>query len=354
MKLIDRYVITTVIKATLLILLVLVGILLFVELANEMRSVGKGRYHFLVAVQYVLMTLPRDIYMFFPMAGLIGGIVGLGVLAASHELVIMRATGVSVLQLCFKVLVAAFLLCIFITIIGEGVGPKLYKKASLMKEKAVYGNEALVTSQGLWMRMNNDFVRVEKVVDKTQLLDVTRYEFDSDHKLLALDKAASIDYTINQWVSHDVTRTILSSDKIQTTHLDKEVWGITLNPKVFTFSSEAPMAMSLVELHHFIQYRDSVGLSVNSYWLTFWQRIFQPLATLVMIFLAIPFVFGSLRSGTMGYRILMGIIVGLVFYLVSQLTGQVSLVYQLPAILSALLPILVFGLVGFVLILRVM
>jgi len=78
----------------------------------------------------------------------------------------------------------------------------------------------------------------------------------------------------------------------------------------------------------------------------FWQRLFQPLATLVMICLAVPFIFGPLRTGTMGLRILSGVIVGFGFYILNQFFGPFSMVYQFPPLLAAGLPTLLFATLG--------
>jgi lipopolysaccharide export system permease protein len=57
-----------------------------------------------------------------------------------------------------------------------------------------------------------------------------------------------------------------------------------------------------------------------------------------MIFLAVPFVFGSLRSITIGQRILIGALLGIGFYMMNQIMGNVGLVYEFNPLLSAFLP----------------
>ena len=74
---------------------------------------------------------------------------------------------------------------------------------------------------------------------------------------------------------------------------------------------------------------------------------------LVMMMLAIPFVFVSARSGAIGVRVLIGVIVSMGFYLLSQLSGQFSIVYQVPAWLGAFFPIALFFILGVWLLRRV-
>ena len=76
--------------------------------------------------------------------------------------------------------------------------------------------------------------------------------------------------------------------------------------------------------------------------LTFWRKIFQPVSVGVMMLLALSFIFGSLRSVTAGARIVTGICFGFLFYVVNEIFGQMSVVYNMPAVFGALMPSLLF------------
>ena len=58
--------------------------------------------------------------------------------------------------------------------------------------------------------------------------------------------------------------------------------------------------------------------------------------------LALSFIFGSLRSVTAGARIVTGICFGFLFYVVNEIFGQMSVVFNAPAFLGALMPSLLF------------
>ena len=124
-------------------------------------------------------------------------------------------------------------------------------------------------------------------------------------------------------------------------------------PSALAYGFDDAEQMSLSKLHAFIHYRAQANLPLNRYALDFWKRIFQPLAMLVMMMLAIPFVFVSARSGTIGVRVLVGVMVSMGFYLLSQLLGQFSIVYRVPAWMGAFLPIALFFLLGVWLLRRV-
>jgi len=67
----------------------------------------------------------------------------------------------------------------------------------------------------------------------------------------------------------------------------------------------------------------------------------------VLIWLAIPFVFGPLRSAGLGVRVLAGVFIGFVFYTLNQFFGPLSMMYQMPPFAAALFPIILFAMVAY-------
>ena len=343
---IQRYLIVAIIKATLAVLMIALAVDLFVEFANEMGSVGKGGYTLAQALLYVPMIIPADLYTLFPMIGLLGVLIGLGALSSSNELLVMRASGVSLFNIMQAVFISAIIIGVIALCLGEVLAPKLSLQAKNLKQFAITGNQAIETNQGVWMHVGNDFLNIAHIVEQTRWLGVTRYHFDQQNKLLSEAWAKSVEYRNKQWVALSISETDLFKDHTRAQKLQSQVWPIALTPNALAFGFDEAQQMSLSKLHNFIHYRAQAKLPLNRYALDFWQRIFQPLAMLVMMMLAIPFVFVSARSGTLGVRILVGVIVSMGFYLFSQLSGQFSIVYRVPAWIGAFLPIAIFFVLG--------
>ncbi|MGB5736642.1 MAG: LptF/LptG family permease, partial [Thiohalocapsa sp.] len=123
MKILDRYLAGAVIGGTLLTLAVLLPLLGFFILADEMDHVGTNNYRFGDAVLFVTLSLPRYAYQVFPIATLIGSLVGLGQLAVRSELVAMRAAGVSIGRVVLGALLGGLVLAAMALVVGEGVAP---------------------------------------------------------------------------------------------------------------------------------------------------------------------------------------------------------------------------------------
>ena len=114
------YVARSVLLSTLAAWAVLLGFVTMIDFVSELRDVGKESYTLSHAVLYMLLTTPRRMYELFPTIAVIGSLLGLGGLAARSELTVMRAVGLSKLQMGGAALVPLLALT---ALIGDGRMP---------------------------------------------------------------------------------------------------------------------------------------------------------------------------------------------------------------------------------------
>jgi lipopolysaccharide export system permease protein len=201
----------------------------------------------------------------------------------------------------------------------------------------------------VWLHVDDNFVHVEHVIG-TQLLEgVTRYKFDSEHRLLASYYAKSMTYENDQWMMHDAVKTTFLTNRTMSEAQPDMLWDLKFNAHLLNTGMIEPNEMSLSKLKKFARYLEQNGLRSSQYRFEFWERVFTPLASLVMIFLAIPFVLGAFRQAAMGWRLMAGVITGFVFFILNAFLGQLCIVYQIPPSMAALLPIAVFAVIGILL-----
>lgn len=353
MGIIYRYIAKQVLLSTALVFLVIGALSFIITLITELRDTGVGYYGFVQAVIHVLLMMPHILYQFFPMLVLLGGVLGLGSLASNQELMAMRASGISVMHIVGAVLSSSLLLVTAATLVGEGVAPHADYLADMQKTIAQSGGQAVATTAGVWVHEGNNFLHIERVLNRNHLEGVTRYEFNNDHQLLTAYYAESMDFEQKKWVLHNLVKTTLYQDEARSERFSKSVWDIHLKPSLLNPGLITPEEMSLPRLALYSHYLVQNGLQAGSFQFEFWKRIFQPLTTLVMIFLAVPFVFSSPRSVTMGRRVLFAVMVGFVFYIFNAFLGQFSVVFQLSPLFAALLPTIIFAGVGYGMMVRV-
>lgn len=340
-KILNRYIAQTMLFATVTTTLIVSAIMLMILLLGEVKSIGEGDYQFYDAVWYVILRLPNEIYQFSPMLILLSSIVGLSILSTHRELAVMRVSGFSVRNIIMSVLGAALIFILTISTIGELIGPQLSYKAALAKQNAKNEGQAVITSAGMWMHVQNNFIHVQHVIGRRYLEGVTRYEFDQQHKLQAAYFAKKLTFDGEQWQMFNVVKTSFHRDRAVSEAFAEAPWQLTFNANLLGLGLVEPSQMSLHHLAQFANYLKRNGLQSKDYQFEFWQRLLQPFASLIMIFLAIPVVLKNVRT-TMGWRILAGVLMGFSFYILDALFSQLCIVLQIPPVLAAVLPLLVF------------
>lgn len=346
MKILDRYIATTVIGGTLMALLVLGSLLAFVDFVSELDDVGQATYTLTNAFTYVLLGMPSHMYDLFPTAVLIGSLMSLGALATSNELVAMRAAGISVATISRWVLQAGLVLALAVTIIGEYVVPVSERQAQTVRAAALKQNITLGGKNGFWIRDGDRYLHAKRVYHDMRLGNVYVYELDQRKRLYRVTYARSALYNNTTWVLNDVQRSVFSDNRVATEQAKSIEWPNLLNPDLFSVLSVLPENMSITDLYRYSNYLQANDLDASQYSLAFWIKVVAPLASMAMLMIALPFVFGSTRSGSGGARMLVGLLIGIGFFIANKAVNHAGQVYGMPPLASAAAPFIVVMIVG--------
>ncbi len=353
MKLLDRYIGKAVFNSTMVVMIVLLALFAFASFAAELDRVGRGNYDAMKAIQFTVLLLPRLAYQLFPIVVLLGAIIGLGLLASQSELIVVRAAGVSLKRIIWTVMKVGLLLLTIMLLVGEFVAPAAEFKAQSMRAEAISGQASFRTDQGLWARDGKSVIHIQDLVSKEQLGRISVYDFDERNQLEMVTTAIGAAYDGESWLFKDVRRSAVSESGVETTNKGDLRWQSLLNPDLIGVVTVKPDFLSAPGLIRYIEYLTDNGLDSSKYVLALMKKAVMPLTTLVMIFLAVPFVFGPLRSVGVGQRIFVGTLFGIGYFLVDQTTGHLGLVYGLPPLLSVMAAPILFVCVAFYLLKRV-
>jgi lipopolysaccharide export system permease protein len=340
-KILDRYLGRAVISGTLMTLAVLLPLLGFFILADEMDQVGENGYRFADALVFVGLSMPRYAYQLFPIATLIGALIGLGALASSSELVAMRAAGVSISRIVLAAFKAGILLAVFAVTIGEGVAPGAEQKALQLRSEAQSGNVTLKTQYGFWARDGSSYINIREILPGTALRDISIFEVEGERLTLATH-ARGASYRGGSWVLEGISRSRISDDGVEVRRLERTDWESLLDPALLRVVVVEPQILPIWSLMRYVHFMTTNGQDPGAYEVAMWNKIVHPFLILAMIFMSIPILFGSARSTGMGMRVFLGVMVGIGFYLVSQTFSYLALLYGLSAWLAATLPPLLF------------
>ena len=339
MRQLDSYVARNVLMATMVVMVVIVGLDAIFTLVDELDNL-KGNYQLLDALLFSGLRLPRRIYEYMPMACLIGCLAGLGSMAANSELTVMRAAGVSINRIVFAVLKPMAVLMLISLFLGEYAVPSLERIAQAKKAVAQGATEALSNKgKGFWHREGDTFMRFNAVEPGGVLHGITRYEFNEDNELKQVVYAQRALYQRAYWQMENIVTTIITDDVVSQETKASGRWDTELTPEKLSVVTVSPRDMSMTTLYYYSQYLDQQGLNSDQYMLSFWRKITQPLSTFALVILGISFIFGPLRSVTPGYRIFSGIVVGMIYKYAEELLSPASIVLGFEPIWASILPI---------------
>lgn len=344
MKKIDRYIGQNVLGGVFLVLTTLVGLFAFFSFIEEVDDIGKHNYGLWQAVEYVLLEIPQNIYDLFPTASLLGSLIGLGLLVNNNELTVLRAAGVSIGRIALAVLKMSLILTFISMLIGETLAPRSDQYAEKFRAIAQSEQQRMAFDRryGFWARDGNHFINIRSILSNGGFEAISLYKLDKTQRLQTFIFAKTAYYWDNQWLLEDVEKTTISNTEVKREFLKNMTWKAVLNPDLVKIVDIRPENLSSLGLYKYIQYLKDNNRRSAEQELAFWKRLSYPLVSTVMVLLAIPFVFGSSRSVTIGQRILVGALWGIGFFMLNQIVTNFGLVYNISPILSAFLPPLLF------------
>lgn len=344
----DVYVGKAVLATVLLTWSVLLGLDVMLSFVGEFKDVGTGRYDVMQAVVYTALSIPRRAHYLFPYAAVIGALMSLGQLAASSELTALRAVGLSRRRLGIAVAGAIAVLTGLMVVNGETLAPWGQRSADALKASAKSDNMIVAQYSGVWAREGDVILNAQGGQERAdggdrwlELRDVRLYEFAPDGRLESMALAKIAEHRPGAWLLRDVTRTTFQPRSVSRSHVAEERWASRLDATALTAGTDKPRYLRAEELRGAIEYRKRNGLEAAEFEEHYWGRWFYAFNVLALCLAAIPFAFGSLRSGGMGKRLFIGIVFALGFWLLQSQFVKMASVFRFDYRIAYLAPTLI-------------
>ncbi|HBD12910.1 MAG TPA: LPS export ABC transporter permease LptG [Porticoccaceae bacterium] len=351
MKRLSRYTGLHVAGATLLVLLVLLGIDSIAAIVDGLGDI-RNEYRFTDVLYHVVLTFPSRIYQHIPFACLIGCLVGLGVLAGNRELVVMRSSGVSLLRITGFVLRPALIIIFIGVALGEFLVPYTDQIAENRRMLLRGDRDSLASTAGVWNREGNEFIHFNAVYPNGRIFGVTRYRFDDERRIQEVSYAAQASYFGDHWVEERGRISRFGKTGIEVDEFVTRRWDSGLVPDLLQLLSMPADSLPIGKLFNYARYLDEQRQKSSSYWLAFWSKVLKPVSVISLVLIAVSFIFGPLREATMGYRIFAGVITGIVFQTSQSLLGPSSVVFGFPPFWAVITPAALTILIGLMLLRR--
>lgn len=354
LKRVDRYLGAAVIRSTLLTWFILLVMVMLLGFVSELRA-GRQDYGALQGILFVLMTAPRQAVQVFPVAALIGTLLGAGELASQMELVAFRAAGISRLRLTVSVLTGGILLLLPVLWMAEFLVPQMEHQARAFRVAKQAGRIHLGGSGGIWLREGNRIVNIRQPLmtadigaREVRFSDVVVFQLDESMSVISISRASEARPVGGDWILDRVEETEFAAARVDTKVSATKSWQIELDPGLLEAAITRPGYLSIRALADYASYLNAHDQDARKYVSAFWQKLAYPFSVMALVLAGMPFLFGSNRQNTLGVRMFTGTVVGATFLIFSRLMENFADAYGFPAWLGAFFPVLALAAISIV------
>jgi lipopolysaccharide export system permease protein len=344
MNTLDRYLFRTVLVYTFMAMMVLLVLGALVVFISQQSDIGVGSYSAGDAFLFTLLNAPQQAFELLPIGAMIGALMGLGHLASGSELVVTRASGVSVWRIAWPVGLAGLTLALIMYGIGEYAAPPMAQFAKREKTTSKLADVSFAGSSSAWVKDGNLILRVQTGEVDRAFGGVSVFELDGPTRLRSIRRAARISVADpGRWSLHDVATSRFDKDRVESDTVAESSLHSTVNPEFLGLAATDPQLLTLRGLAAYIEHLRRNNLETAVYEIGYWSRIARLFAVVIVTLLALPFVFGPLRTTGAGTRTVIGVLLGVVFFLVTRTVENGGQLFNLDPVLVGWLPTAVVG-----------
>ena len=357
MKIRDRYITKTLLSYTSVVLLVWLSIYSFFNFLEELDSIGKADYTTLEAIKYILLQMPELAYKQASPVILLGCVLGMGYLATTNQLVVLRVSGNSILKLTAITIKIALTFVIVILAFGEFFVPLASEEGEKGRAKALGQSFALQSREGFWIREGGNYINVINNIDSSSFTDVTIYQVSPSNKIETIITSESADFDGSTTLAMKNANIISINEinnSIEITSKKRNNYNkiVSFDQDLIESLKKEPKELTTRKIYKHIQFLDDNKQASSIYKVELYKRLIKPVTLVAMILLAMLFIFGSNRDVSLGRKIFFGITLGLSFEMLSRVSGALSLSFSLSPLMSTVLPTLVIIVLAIVLLSR--
>lgn len=345
LKTFERYLLSGLLMAMAYVFLSLFALFSFFEFLGQIADVGgDSGYTIQQALLVSFFRVPALAYQAVPIAVLIGALISLSQFARNSELNVLRVSGVSTPGLLWVLFKAAGLVALITFVWGETVAPFSDRFAQSVRPLNQRQAAGLKLPSGYWVKDANTFVNIREVSADAGLVSLLLYEFDQQGRLTSVKSAEAATFVQpNLWRLSGVSETrYLVEGGAQMRATPEELWKSDLSPDVLGVLNVVPERMSALSLVNYIAHLSANRQSSVRYQVALWKRVVYPLTCFVMVALALPFAYFQGRSSGVGLKLFVGVMLGILFYVLDGLSSSLGQINNWSPIVSALGPVVGF------------
>ncbi|MCW5660654.1 MAG: LPS export ABC transporter permease LptG [Burkholderiaceae bacterium] len=352
MKTVRRLLYRDIIWSVVFVSVAFLSLFYFIDFVDELEGIGRNNYTAFHAAASAALELPGHFYELAPICVLIGTIYSMARLAQSSEYTILRTGGLGPVR-ALSLLAALGLFFAAITfLVGDYLAPVSEREAVLLK--ASFRGGLQLGRTGAWLKERRNgpegersiSVNVQRTASSAELQGIRIFELDNDGRLRTRIEAKTgrVDDR-SVWQLRQVERTEWPTPEqaargtpVSVQRLDALAWPSNLSAAVVAAAVLPVSTMSTAELYRYSTHLGDQEQASQRHEIQFWKKALYPLACLVMVALALPFAYLHARSGGVSLKVFGGIMLGISFVLLNNVSGHLGMLRNWAPWVSAAAP----------------
>jgi lipopolysaccharide export system permease protein len=345
-KIIGRYMAVRFIVTILAVFFVTFLLIFFVDFVEVLRGaskrddVGAG-----TLAMITLLRIPIFAELALPFAILIGTIGAFLSLSRTSELIIIRASGVSVWQFVQPGLWAGVMIGVFAVTVYNPIASLMKAKSERIQTKLFNTEKSFGTTRGSgsWLRQESvdgpTILHAKASADRGLTLGgVTLLQFDLNNRFYEQIQANKAELRQGYWRLENV---VVQSSGEAVRRYDEYFVSTYLSPVQIMSSLGSIETLSFWELPGFINFAKKAGIPTEQYELQYQLFLSRPILMAAMVLIAATCSLKAFRFGRIQTMVLTGLTGGFGFFIFSELSRKVGAAGTVPVIVAAWAPALV-------------
>ncbi len=329
------------------VFLVFFGIMLLIDIIDQLRRFSDKGIGFGQAVELSLMNVPASLYRILPLIMILSAIAMFLGLARSSELVVVRASGRSGLRFLMAPVLSALAIGVVTVAVLNPLVAATIKHYDTLWYKYARGTESVlsISDDGLWLRQGGGdgqiVIHAKRAnADGTQLFDAAFLSFDAEGAPLSRTEAKEARLTTGAWELTDAKRWPLgdANPETEATILPQSSLPSDLTRDAIRDSFGTPSAIPIWELPSYIASLERAGFSARNHRVWFQTELALPLLMAAMVLVAAGFTMRHARFGKTGTMVLLAMLGGFAIFFLRNFAQVLGENGQIPIALAAWSP----------------
>ena len=363
----DDYVLRSFVGYLVLIISSLMVLFLVFTYFELLSDIVRKKIPLLTQLEYLLNFVPSVLYQITPLAVLLTVLVMFGLMQKSNEITAMKATGVSIYRTVVPILIIAITLAAGLFVLDQWYLPYANKRVETLRNM-IKGKPAqtYLRPDRKWIfgesKKRSDGTEENRKIYYYEAFDPDRNTFGSIsafelnphsfqmNKRIYAARARWAEH-LQKWTFENGWQRSWATAPGTDLREDLRKFDVStfaeLNEPPNYFKKEVLQSseMNYEELRRYIYDLQQGGFDVVRLRVQLQKKIAFPLITLVMAIIAVPFALSGGRRGALS-GIVVALVIGVSYFLTSSLFEAMGNVSQLPPLIAAWSPDLIFGLAG--------